>query len=125
MIDSGSKVFELAPRGGVGRSSNNIRPTQIAVDVAKHLVAEETQQPFDPACRLLRSGLRCGLCLSVQGKHISYRDLRGITLAFGRLREVLSVEVFGENSLSSCTIIFAAACALCMLPISDDPHGVV
>src|SRR5258708_38163920 len=94
----------------------------MVVDVPKHLGAEETQPPFDPACRLLRSGLRCGLCLSVEGQHVSYRDLRGITLPCGRLVEVFPVKVFGERSFSSFTIVLAAACALRMLPVSDAPH---
>jgi hypothetical protein len=125
MIDSGSQVFKLAPSGRVGRPSKDVRPTQITVDVTKHLVAEETQQPFDPARCLFRSGLRSGLGVTVKGQNVSYRDLRGITLPFGRLSEVLSVEVFGERSFSSFTIILAAACALRMLPVSDDPHGTV
>jgi hypothetical protein len=125
VIDSGSKIFEFAPGSGVSRSMANVRSTQIAVQLAEHLVAEEPQQPFDPAGGLLRSRLRCGLRLSVKGERVGYRDLRGITRAFGRLGEVLSVEILGERSFSSSTIILAAACALCMFPVADNPDCIV
>jgi hypothetical protein len=125
IVDSSSQIFEFAPRGSISRSMIDVRSAQIAVQLGEHLVAEKPQQLLYPARCLPGSGLRRALCPGVKRKYVSYWDLRGITRAFARLGEVLSVEIFDERSFSSFTIIFAAACALCMFSIADDPHRVV
>jgi pimeloyl-ACP methyl ester carboxylesterase len=81
----GSKVFQLTSGGGVSGPLINVRTTQIAVDLGKHLVAEKLQQPVDPARCLFRARLRGRLRLSVERKHVSYWDLRGITRPFDLL----------------------------------------
>jgi hypothetical protein len=43
MVDRGPKILQFASGGGVGRPLNDISAAQIAIDVAKHLIAKELQ----------------------------------------------------------------------------------
>src|SRR3977135_1551038 len=65
------------------------------------------------------------LVLRIQRYDIGYRD-EGRRADAGRCDSgVLAVEVAFEGSLSSCTIVNAAACALFVIPVADKPDGVV
>jgi hypothetical protein len=57
MVDGGAQVLKFASRGGISGSPCDKSQAQFAVDAGDLLVAEELQQPADPAGCLLRSVL--------------------------------------------------------------------
>jgi hypothetical protein len=95
----------------------------MAIYLGKHFAAEKGQQSAHPLPCFLRSGMTVGYLLDVDGEDIGNGDLIGITRAFLRCLDVLSVEVRFEFSFSVETSISAAACALLIFAVSNDIDG--
>src|SRR5262245_47589705 len=110
VVDCSSEVFEFAPGGGAMATRHYISSAEGSIYRRQHLVAEEAEERFYAASRLMRASMRWSYVFQIDGQDIRERDRSGIT-APGSLGGVFRRDVARERFLSASAVTRAAASA--------------